>query len=184
MERWEEAERDGEWRRVSAASDPENPGPLFSVALAEGGGRGGLVAAGGGTGRAVSLYSLDGGALLASLPGHTGWVRAAAFHEGQLFTVGCNFVKVWRAGARADAWAHVGDLEVHGDILALCLAGQRRLNKGGAGDVFFLHRCRSTDLLGRETALGIPIAARHLSPSPSPNLLVMPKQGARWWLRA
>lgn len=61
-----------------------------------------------GTDRKAMVWRLDadgkGGELVASLPGHTGWVRDIAQGEvgfpgggrgNNLYSIGCNFIKVW-----------------------------------------------------------------------------------------
>ncbi|CAE7200371.1 unnamed protein product [Symbiodinium sp. CCMP2592] len=119
---WKEAGK-GEWTQVQKASDPDLGSPFFSVAAELGTG---VVAVGGGAGRTASIFGPNG-SLLATLRGHTGWVRDLLFHDGHLFSIGCNFIKVWRrhgAGMRsASSWHHLGDLEVRGDLLALAVFG-------------------------------------------------------------
>eukprot|EP00439_Symbiodinium_sp_Y106_P083890 s171_g24.t1 len=119
---WKEAGK-GEWTQVQKATDPDLGSPFFSVAAEPGTG---VVAVGGGAGRTASIFGPNG-SLLATLRGHTGWVRDLLFHDGHLFSIGCNFIKVWRrhgAGMRsASSWHHIGDLEVRGDLLALAVFG-------------------------------------------------------------
>ena len=107
---WKEAGK-GEWTQVQKATDPDLGSPFFSVAAEPGTG---VVAVGGGAGRTASIFGPNG-SLLATLRGHTGWVRDLLFHDGHLFSIGCNFIKVWRrhgAGMRsASSWHHIGDLE-------------------------------------------------------------------------
>ncbi|CAE7885890.1 unnamed protein product [Symbiodinium sp. KB8] len=118
---WEEA--GGEWAQVQKATDPDLGSPFFSVATEPGTG---VVAVGGGAGRTASIFGPNG-SLLATLRGHTGWVRDLLFHDGHLFSIGCNFIKVWRRYGvdkqSASSWHHVGDLEVRGDLLALAVCG-------------------------------------------------------------
>ncbi|CAE7463280.1 unnamed protein product [Symbiodinium natans] len=116
---WEEVPG-GSWTRLQEAADPGLGRPFFSVAVEP---STGLVAVGGGAGRAASLFAPNG-SLLATLGGHTGWVRDLLFQDGQLFSIGCNFIKVWRRhGDAHSSWRHLGDLEVRGDLLALSVCG-------------------------------------------------------------
>ena len=44
-----------------------------------------VIAVGGGAGRCASIFGPEA-SLLATLQGHTGWVRDVLFHEGQLYS--------------------------------------------------------------------------------------------------
>ena len=44
-----------------------------------------VIAVGGGAGRCASIFCPDA-SVLATLQGHTGWVRDVLFHEGQLYS--------------------------------------------------------------------------------------------------
>ena len=44
-----------------------------------------VIAVGGGAGRCASIFGPDA-SVLATLQGHTGWVRDVLFHEGQLYS--------------------------------------------------------------------------------------------------
>ncbi|CAE8672574.1 unnamed protein product, partial [Polarella glacialis] len=143
---WQEDPDSGLWRCTRSSVDPALRGPLFSIAVDP---SSGSVAVGGGEGRAASLFTADG-ALLATLEGHTGWVRAMAFHAGQLFTVGCNFVKVWRPLPEGVGWKLVGDLVGEGDILALAISACGVLVAAGVSSKLQLWQLPSRDLRPKE----------------------------------
>eukprot|EP00438_Fugacium_kawagutii_P019271 Skav217561 [mRNA] locus=scaffold1602:495811:497747:+ [translate_table: standard] len=142
---WEEGEPKT-WKLKQRASDPALQSPFFSLAVDE---SSQVVAVGGGAGRCASIFGFDA-SLLATLQGHTGWVRDILFHEGQLYSIGCNFIKVWRPKEISKAgWrscSHVGDLEVNGDLLALAACGGFLV---AAGASRYRHQWKLPKALGR-----------------------------------
>ncbi|CAK9037193.1 unnamed protein product [Durusdinium trenchii] len=138
VEWWEESEEgDAHWRCVRKAMDQSLGSPLFSLAIDE---DTKAVAVGGGAGRATSIFGPQGD-WLTQLQGHTGWVRDVLFYDKQLFSIGCNFIKVWRPKGPTDAklpyqrWGsclHVGDLEASADLLTLAVCSGA-LFAAGAG---------------------------------------------------
>ncbi|CAJ1445739.1 unnamed protein product [Effrenium voratum] len=155
VEWWRQTSENAGWKRCQTSTDPALGAPLFSVAVEP---ETLSVAVGGGARRSVSLFGPEG-SLLGSLTGHTGWVRDLAFHGGQLFSIGCNFIKVWRPSqfaAHSDSpwqkWrtcSHVGDLEVHGDLLALSVCAGF-LVAAGASKYRYRWRLPSTKLRPRD----------------------------------
>lgn len=106
VEWWEESEEgDAHWRCVRKAMDQSLGSPLFSLAIDE---DTKAVAVGGGAGRATSIFGPQGD-WLTQLQGHTGWVRDVLFYDKQLFSIGCNFIKVWRPKGPSPDVGWVGD---------------------------------------------------------------------------
>jgi WD40 repeat protein len=75
-----------------------------------------------------------GGEPVASLPGHTGWVRDIAFDEdgsggGNLYSIGCNFIKVW--GPASEGGGADGDDDT--GMRADGVNGARRKDAVGGG---------------------------------------------------
>jgi WD40 repeat protein len=116
------------------------PGSVFSLADATALHGAEQLLSGGGIEREVRLWHLKWGrpnklsaTCTAVLSSHTGWVRAVMCAQSTVFSVGCNYIKMWRSSSSSRSRSssgstagselqHFCDLEVCGDILALAVA--------------------------------------------------------------
>jgi WD40 repeat protein len=118
------------------------PGSVFSLSDATALDGAEQLLSGGGIEREVRLWQLKwerpnklSATCTAVLGSHTGWVRAVMCAQSTVFSVGCNYIKMWRSSSSSRSRSssgstacsvrelrHFRDLEVRGDILALAVA--------------------------------------------------------------